>query len=924
MLGSAGTATAGGWPNRPLTLSVMADAALSAPLHLAASLLAVVAAAGLAIIVLARPGTLRADHQEPGLSERLFAGGAGLLVAGHIWAGALLPGERVAVVLLHAAGLVLITVGLSPRRLQGLAGPALVVPLPLVVTLHAVGAVAGVVGGVRALLGGPATRLIGAGLLAWGAAEAIGLASPTAGAWLTLGGAAAIGWWLWRVSANALLAKFVTASVAILLAVIVLVATTLSGLGSRDLVSSELERLANISAGIAEDVERDWPAEAVEAAGVLATSEEPLLGAAANDSGLRDLYESVLESQDQDFLVVLDGRGRIRGSYDPDAALSAEFRRQVRASPAVAELVTGGRLRAADLLRAEGRVVVLGAARLAPASARAEQGPIGAVVTGRVADRVWAAEMREEHQVELLLTLDGSDETTPTAISPGLRTTAEQIAGSLPSTDAPHTLQLGDRSWYLATTPVRDLRSRQLVARAVAVNTAATLEGMQRAQARRLFGLALLGGLLAGLVTAVVTRRLVAPIRRLTAAAEAVGSGDLGVHVGTPSRDEVGVLGRTFATMTTSLATQASQLREAAATQARLRSRLEALTASMSDALVAVNPDGKIVTFNPAAQRLVGRDITDVLGLPLEEVLVGQGPDGKSAAAAVGRPDAEGEVAVQLLLTPDGGPMVPAAVTAAPVHDRNGERVLGRVLVLRDVTREVEVERMKTELLANVSHELRTPLTPIKGYAEMLGRRQYEPEVTRRFAEAILESSARLERIVGLIVDFAALDSGRLQLASHVVALPRLVAEVLAEWRANEPQREFLQEVPPELPSVLVDPNMLCRALDELLDNAVKFSAGGCPVRVTGEVSLVEGRSVVRLSVHDEGVGIESDVAARIFGDFYQGDASETRTYGGLGLGLALVCRIMEGLGGRAAVRSELGRGSSFQLLLPVARGEEA
>jgi len=231
---------------------------------------------------------------------------------------------------------------------------------------------------------------------------------------------------------------------------------------------------------------------------------------------------------------------------------------------------------------------------------------------------------------------------------------------------------------------------------------------------------------------------------------------------------------------------------------------------------------------------------------------------------------------------------------------------------------------MKTELLANVSHELRTPLTPIKGYAEMLGRRQYEPEVTRRFAEAILESSARLERIVGLIVDFAALDSGRLQLASHVVALPGLVAEVLAEWQANEPQREFFQEVPPELPSVVVDPNMLCRALDELLDNAVKFSAGGCPVRVTGEVSVVEGRSVVRLSVHDEGVGIESDVAARIFGDFYQGDASETRTYGGLGLGLALVRRIMEGLGGRAAVRSELGRGSSFQLLLPVARGEEA
>ncbi|MDQ3538340.1 MAG: ATP-binding protein [Actinomycetota bacterium] len=898
----------------------MADAALSAPLHLAASLLALVAAAGLAIIVLARPGTLRAEHQEPGRSERLLAAGAGLLVAGHIWAGVLIPGERVFVPLLHAAGLTLIAVGLSPPRLQGLAGPRLVVPLPLLVSVHVVGGVAGVVGGVRALLGGRATRLIGVGLLAWGAAQALQLASPTAAAWLTLAGAAAIGWWLWRVSAHALLAKFVTASVAILLAVIVLVATTLSGLDSRDLVISELERLSTISAGVADDVERDWPAEAVDAATAMATSEEPLLGAEANRSGLQDLYESVLEGQDQDFLVVLDARGRVRGSYAPDASLNAGFRRQVRNSPAVAELMTGGRLLAADLLRAGSRLVVLGAARLAPASARAEQVPIGAVVTGRVADRFWADEVSEERQSELLISLDGR----ASAVTQGLRNLAAPIAGALADDSGSSTLQIDGRSLYVASTPVRDLRSRQVVGRAVAVNTAATLEALQRAQVRRLFGLALLGGLLAGLVTAAVTRRLVAPIHRLTAAAEAVGGGDLDVHVGNPSRDEIGVLGRTFATMTTSLATQASQLRESAATQARLRSRLEALTTSMSDALVAVNPDGRIVTFNPAAQRLVGRDITDVLGLPLEDVLVGQGPDGKTAAAAVGPPDAEGEVAVQLLLTPNGGPVIPAAVTAAPVHDRSGERVLGRVLVLRDVSREVEVERMKTEFLANVSHELRTPLTPIKGYAEMLGRRQYEPEVTRRFAEAILVSSARLERIVGLLVDFAALDSGRQQLASHVVALPGLVAEVLAVWQANEPQRQFGQEMAPGLPTVLADPVMLCRALDELLDNAVKFSASGCPVRVTGDVSVVGGRSMVRLSVHDEGVGIEPDVAARIFGDFYQGDASETRSYGGLGLGLALVRRIAEGLGGKAAVRSELGLGSSFQLLLPVGRGDSA
>lgn len=225
---------------------------------------------------------------------------------------------------------------------------------------------------------------------------------------------------------------------------------------------------------------------------------------------------------------------------------------------------------------------------------------------------------------------------------------------------------------------------------------------------------------------------------------------------------------------------------------------------------------------------------------------------------------------------------------------------------------------MKTEFLANVSHELRTPLTPIRGYADVLARREVGPEATRRYAAQILASSARLERIVQMVVDFAALDSGRLRLEREPVGVSELVSETLADWRDRHPEREFTRRVARDLPPVLVDPGMLRRCLDELLDNAVKFSPGGEPVSVQARLAGDLPAPMVRLSVRDRGVGIEPQTAARIFSDFYQVDASETRPYGGLGLGLALVRRIIDGLGGDASVESQSDGGSTVHLLLPV------
>ena len=898
----------------------MAEAGLSTPLHLAASLLACFASAGLAIIVLTRPGALGArTGSRP--SDWVLAAGCLLFSVGHGLSGALLVAAAGVVPWLHAVGLALIALGLSRPRLHELMGPTVIVPVAAAPAATWLALGAAVVGAGRALAAGLAGIPIAVGLLAWGGAAWVREQTVTGAAALTLGGALAIGWWLWRASDRALRAKFVTASVTLLLAVVLLVATALSGLGSRDIVDAELDRLESLATTVAEDLQTQWRLDAVNAAGVLRFQGPDVLERARNDQ-LGPLYDVFFQGQGQDFLIVLDGQGRVLGSFAPGGALTDSFLLQVQGADFVPDLLSGASPRAGSLLSIGGELVAVGGVPLSESGAQPEDTALGVVITGRRADAAWAARARRQlGRNDIAVSVGDRATVASERIAPFAGALARQLGPGQKS----GAVTARGRSWYVAATPIAD-PAIGVIGRALAVSPAGVLAETEESQARRLFLIALLGALLSGFAAGVVSGRLVAPIRRLTAVAAAVREGELDVTANVHAGGEVGVLGRTFDEMTTSLSNQATQLRDAAGVQTRLRARLEALTSSMSDGLVAVNPDGKVVTFNPAAQRLVGRDITEVLGLPLDQVLIGRASNEQSPAEALGAYDSEETRAVQVLLERSDGGFTPTAVTAAPVHDIAGNTVLGRVFVLRDVTREVEVERMKTEFLSNVSHELRTPLTPIKGYAEVLARRDVGPEATRKFADQILDSTGRLERIVATIVDFAALDSGRLELRPEPVALSDLVDEMLAEWRAAYPGREFRRRVGKALPPAYVDIVMLRRCLDELVSNAVKFSPEGGPialaaVAVDGDDGAAEA---LRLSVKDRGVGIEPELAARIFSDFYQADASETRHYGGLGLGLALVRRIVEGMNGDIDLDSHPGEGSTFHLTLPVASAAPA
>ena len=430
-----------------------------------------------------------------------------------------------------------------------------------------------------------------------------------------------------------------------------------------------------------------------------------------------------------------------------------------------------------------------------------------------------------------------------------------------------------------------------------------------------LFLVALAAAALALALAAAAGARLGAPLRKLATTAEQISRGDLSVRSGLRSPDEIGLLGASFDEMAGSIERMASELREAAA-------QMEAVLNSMTDGLVAADPLGLVAIMNPAAEMMLGVRASREIGKPVASVIRARDRNGNSLADRFELPHFEAWS--QVGTVENRGTQLPVALSGAAIRSEQGG-VLGAVYVLRDMRRELEIEKAKTEFLSNISHELRTPLTPIKGYAEMLRReqqlpegRKLAPEKRQAFLDGILESSERLERTVDILVNFAAIDAGRFVLRTEPVDVAGLVHEICDRWRLRT-DRHRVEEHVSDRPSLLADRRLLERSIDELIDNAVKYSPEGGVVSVRAELTGAPDARAVDISVTDQGIGIAPADFDQIFAEFSQVDGSATRRYGGLGLGLPFVQRVVAAHGGTVEARSEPGRGSVFAIRLPVA-----
>ncbi|HEX4655134.1 MAG TPA: ATP-binding protein [Mycobacteriales bacterium] len=434
----------------------------------------------------------------------------------------------------------------------------------------------------------------------------------------------------------------------------------------------------------------------------------------------------------------------------------------------------------------------------------------------------------------------------------------------------------------------------------------------QRAVLRRLFLTALLALIVVALLAIALAQRIAEPVRRLTIAAGQVRRGELDTQTTVGSRDEVGRLSRAFDAMTASLRTLTADLRSTAEQEQTLRARLETVVSSMTDGLLVTDANWKVTSVNPTAAQLMGRDADDLVGKSLNDVLTAEDNEGRPALRGANRRTVDAE-----LVRADGD-RLPVRIGVAPLADGQG-----RVVVLSDRSREHEVDRMKTEFLANISHELRTPLTPIRGYAEMIARR---PELSRKqvetFLDEILNSTGRMSRAVELLVDVAALEGGRIVPQHSRITARSFVDERVETWKARYPERadDFKRRVATKLPPLDIDRHWVGRALDEFADNAVKYTDRGTAITLTA-TAVDDDASMIRLAVKDAGAGFDPQRAAELVGDFSQADASETRRVGGLGLGLGFVNRVAERFGLELSVETQPGKGSEFALLVPTADG---
>ncbi|HEU5084311.1 MAG TPA: ATP-binding protein [Acidimicrobiales bacterium] len=473
-----------------------------------------------------------------------------------------------------------------------------------------------------------------------------------------------------------------------------------------------------------------------------------------------------------------------------------------------------------------------------------------------------------------------------------------------------------DDDRFLVAVPVLDDEGTPVLAVVVTVPQA-RIDATRQDLFQLLFLVALGAALLAMVLAGYAGNRIGAGLVRLTGVTGDLQQGRLSARAEVQTEDELGVLSTTFNQMAASIQSMTDDLRSAAHQESALRGRLEGVVAGMGEALIAVDARGRITDFNAAAEELLGVPARETLGRTLDKVCTVTGEDGVDVTARFVKPVVESWSAGLDVRGPSGQ-AVPVAVSAGPLRGPAG-LLTGAVFVLRDVRREREVEQMKTEFIANVSHELRTPLTPVLGYADILATRDLKPEQTKRFATEIHESARKLLRVTDQLVQFATLAAGRLQLHEESVDPRQLLEGVARRWTDRLPDSHRLtRRVGRNLPPAVLDRRYVDVALDELIDNAVKYSPDGGRVRVSASVhENGHGRRLV-LAVDDQGVGIDPERRETIFEDFAQADGSATRRFGGLGLGLALVSRIVRAHGGELSCTSKVGEGTTVRMILPL------
>jgi PAS domain S-box-containing protein len=361
------------------------------------------------------------------------------------------------------------------------------------------------------------------------------------------------------------------------------------------------------------------------------------------------------------------------------------------------------------------------------------------------------------------------------------------------------------------------------------------------------------------------------------------------------------------------------EIENLAAMMAERSARLDSILGSMTDGLWVYDANGEVVDVNQAA--------LNMFGLASRAEAIENGSFARlhlrdSEGRAIAFNDMPYARALSGQTVPDylamgkhliTGRDLDLSIAAAPIESGG---IVGAVLVIRDITALQELDRKKDEFLSVASHELRTPLTTIKGYTQLLAQTvdDLRPDERATYINAVLGEIERMMGLISELLDVSRIETNRLQIHPQPIPWLEFIQARVSAFQVQHPNRELRVALTADETIVTADPDRMRQVVDNLLSNALKYSADGTNIDVVVEASNGE----MHTAVTDHGIGIPRDEIPQLFERFHRARNVSSRYYGGLGLGLYIARAIVEAHGGSISVESDEGRGSTFTMTLPI------
>ena len=418
----------------------------------------------------------------------------------------------------------------------------------------------------------------------------------------------------------------------------------------------------------------------------------------------------------------------------------------------------------------------------------------------------------------------------------------------------------------------------------------------------------------AGLILTIVfsvfsTGAITKPIQKLTQMTQSLAAGNINSRVPVDSRNELGQLSQNFNLMADRIQEQIDEISEE-------HRRSATILTNMGEGVLLVNGASEITYANPTAISMLalpdaymGKTLIEINRIPELQALLKKAEQTETIAFA--------EIQLGNLREPE------AEVTVVPVSA--GQEY---IIVIHDVTKERQLERIRADFVSNVSHELRTPLTTIRGYAEtLLSENSVRTKTGEQFIVKILNHSARLTRLISDLLELSRLELGEVELKRAPCHLNTFYEPLLDVFEPllEESGLVLKWEIPEKPPKVNVDQQLFIQVFVNLIDNAIKYTPDGGVITVSAKICSreeTEGSDTISdeiiLSVEDTGIGIPMESQPRVFERFYRVDEGRAREMGGTGLGLAIVKHIVLSHNGRIWLESTLGQGSIFYVAVPL------